>query len=180
MHWPKDYAVFHIEDMDCAVEENDIRRILSGIGGIRHLESSLSRRELAIDADDDTVMRCLNAIRNSAGYRAEHIRQDMGNTATQADKKRILHLGVALLIAFSVEVMHLLAPDVRSVTLTGMALSAVAIWLSGLDTYRKGIAAIARRQLNINALMTVAVTGAFVIGQLPKRRWSLPCTRLPN
>ena len=167
MHWPKDYAVFHIEDMDCAVEENDIRRILSGIGGIRHLESSLSRRELAIDADDDTVMRCLEAIRK-AGYRAEHIRQDTGNTAAQADKKRILHLGVALLIAFSVEVMHLLAPDVRSVTLTGMALSAVAIWLSGLDTYRKGVAAIARRQLNINALMTVAVTGAFVIGQWPE------------
>lgn len=153
--------------MDCAVEENDIRRILSGICGIRHLESSLARRQLAIDANEKTVALCLDAIRK-AGYRAERIRPNMGNTATQTDKKRMWRLGTALGIAFVVEIMHLLGPDTRSVMLSGMILSAVAIWLSGLDTYRKGIAAIVRRQININALMTVAVTGAFIIGQWPE------------
>ena len=165
--WPPDYAVLHIMDMDCAVEENDIRRILSGIGGIRHLECSLPRRQLAIDADEKTVSLCLATIQK-AGYRAERIRPGMENTAEPADKKRMWRLGTALGIALVVEIMHLLGPDTRSVMLSGMAMSAVAIWLSGLDTYRKGIAAIARRQLNINALMTVAVTGAFVIGQWPE------------
>ena len=92
----------------------------------------------------------------------------MENTAEPADKTRMWRLGTAPGIALVVEIMHLLGPDTRSVMLSGMAMSAVAIWLSGLDTYRKGIAAIARRQLNINALMTVAVTGALVIGQWPE------------
>ena len=49
-----------------------------------------------------------------------------------------------------------------------MAIAAVAIWLAGLDTYKKGLAALLRGKLNINALMSVAVTGAFVIGQWPE------------
>ncbi|MBX3644887.1 MAG: heavy metal translocating P-type ATPase, partial [Rubrivivax sp.] len=42
---------------------------------------------------------------------------------------------------------------------------ALAIALAGFGVYRKGLAALRRGRLNINALMTVAVTGAFVIGQ---------------
>ncbi len=49
-----------------------------------------------------------------------------------------------------------------------MAVAAVAIWLAGFDTYRQGLAALRRGRLNINALMSVAVTGAFVIGQWPE------------
>ena len=36
---------------------------------------------------------------------------------------------------------------------------------------QEGFAALRAGRLNINALMTVAVTGAFVIGQWPERRW---------
>ena len=50
----------------------------------------------------------------------------------------------------------------------GMALALVAIALSGLDTYKKGLMALRVGKLNINALMTVAMTGAFVIGQWPE------------
>jgi len=56
----------------------------------------------------------------------------------------------------------------QSLKLTDMALAIAAIGLSGLSTYRKGLAALGRRQLNINALMSVAVTGAFLIGQWPE------------
>lgn len=44
----------------------------------------------------------------------------------------------------------------------------VAILLAGLPTYRKGLIALRHLNLNINALMTVAVTGAAVIGQWPE------------
>lgn len=50
----------------------------------------------------------------------------------------------------------------------GMAIAALAIWLAGIDTYKKGLAALLRGKLNINALMSVAVTGAFLIGQWPE------------
>jgi hypothetical protein len=45
---------------------------------------------------------------------------------------------------------------------------AVAIWLAGFDVYKKGLTALRHGRLNINALMTVAVTGAFAIGQWPE------------
>jgi Zn2+/Cd2+-exporting ATPase len=41
-------------------------------------------------------------------------------------------------------------------------------WLAGIDTYKKGMGALIHGKLNINALMAVAVTGAFVIGQWPE------------
>jgi Cd2+/Zn2+-exporting ATPase len=49
-----------------------------------------------------------------------------------------------------------------------MVLAGAAIWLSGFSTYSKGLAALRRGQLNMNALMGVAVTGAFLIGQWPE------------
>ncbi|MDO5057655.1 MAG: heavy metal translocating P-type ATPase [Lautropia sp.] len=52
--------------------------------------------------------------------------------------------------------------------LAGMVLAAAAIWLAGFSVYGKGLAALRRGRLNINALMTVAVTGAFLIGQWPE------------
>ena len=52
---------------------------------------------------------------------------------------------------------------------TGAAvLAAAAILLAGLDTYRKGVLALRHGNLNINALMTVAVTGAAILGQWPE------------
>jgi Cd2+/Zn2+-exporting ATPase len=44
----------------------------------------------------------------------------------------------------------------------------VAIVFGGLTTFRKGWLALRNRNLNINALMSVAVTGAFLIGQYPE------------
>ena len=49
-----------------------------------------------------------------------------------------------------------------------MALALIAIALAGFSTYQKGLAALRQFKLNINALMTVAVTGAFLIGQWPE------------
>ena len=49
-----------------------------------------------------------------------------------------------------------------------IALAAAAILLAGLDTYRKGLLALRHLNLNINALMTVAVTGAAILGQWPE------------
>ena len=60
------------------------------------------------------------------------------------------------------------APEATLFKAAGLAIAAVAIALAGLATYRKGLSALVQRKLNINALMTVAVSGAFVIGQWPE------------
>ena len=46
------------------------------------------------------------------------------------------------------------------------ALAAIA--LSGLPIYKKGLLALRQRDLNINALMSVAATGALILGQFPE------------
>lgn len=49
-----------------------------------------------------------------------------------------------------------------------MVLAVLAIGLSGLGVYRQGLASLFRADLNINALMSIAVTGAVVLGHWPE------------
>ncbi len=77
-------------------------------------------------------------------------------------------LGVSLAAATAAELLHLLAPDTLPWRAAGMAVAAAAILLAGLGVYRAGLGALARGRLDISALMAVAVTGAFLIGQWPE------------
>ena len=49
-----------------------------------------------------------------------------------------------------------------------MALALVAIFTGGLPTYKKGWIALRNGNLNMNSLMSIAVTGAMVIGYWPE------------
>ena len=72
----------------------------------------------------------------------------------------------ALALALGAELWHAFAPEAWAAA--GMALAALAVLLAGLCTYAKGLAALRRARLSISALMAVAVTGAFAIGQWPE------------
>lgn len=85
-----------------------------------------------------------------------------------AMRSESLRLGVALALALAAEVMVLLQPEARFWQGTSMVLAAVAIGMAGVAVLRQGWAALLRGQLNINALMTVAVTGGFLIGEWPE------------
>ncbi|WP_326542087.1 heavy metal translocating P-type ATPase [Pseudorhodoferax sp.] len=77
-------------------------------------------------------------------------------------------LALALALAIAAELLHFLAGDAGWSRGLGLAVAAAAIGLSGVQTYTQGFAALRRGRLNINALMSVAVTGAFAIGQWPE------------
>ncbi|MDB5914943.1 MAG: heavy metal translocating P-type ATPase [Ramlibacter sp.] len=77
-------------------------------------------------------------------------------------------MGLALGVALAAEALSYFAPDALAWKLAGMAIAAAAIWLAGFDVYKTGLAALLRGRLNIKALMSVAVTGAFLIGQWPE------------
>ncbi|MBB4842216.1 Cd2+/Zn2+-exporting ATPase [Paucibacter oligotrophus] len=74
----------------------------------------------------------------------------------------------ALALAVGAEALAFFAPDAAVFKGAQMALAAAAIFLAGFATYQKGLMALRVGRLNINALMTVAVSGAFVIGQWPE------------
>ena len=79
-----------------------------------------------------------------------------------------VRLVAALLAATGAEVVHLLGPDTAWWQVGGMVLAAAAIALAGLGVYQSGVRSLMRGQLGISALMAVAVTGAFAIGQWPE------------
>ncbi|RYX92079.1 MAG: cadmium-translocating P-type ATPase [Comamonadaceae bacterium] len=163
--------------MDCSAEESEIRRALDNVPGVRSLGFQLGARQLRIDAEPNALEAALVAIRKAgfdpqplagagddAGH-ATHTDDDGHDHAPEAGAGR---MGLALAIAIAAEVMSFLAPDVTAWRVGGMAVAALAIWLAGFDVYKKGMAALLRGKLNINALMSVAVTGAFVIGEWPE------------
>ncbi|MDR0933677.1 MAG: hypothetical protein LBM56_01120, partial [Burkholderiaceae bacterium] len=74
-------------------------------------------------------------------------------------------LGIALVIALGVEILHVFAPENRLLDILTLVLALVAIALSGISVYIDGLRALLRGRLNINALMAVAVTGACFLAQ---------------
>ena len=162
--------LFRISAMDCATEETEIRHALSGLDGIRGLRFLLAERVLAIDAETAALSSALAAIR-VLGFNPEPISADHRPSAaqTRAERRREqLRLGSSLLLAITAELLHLVIPAFPGHELLegGMAIAAIA--LAGFSVFRKGLAALRQGRLNINALMSVAVTGAFLIGRFPE------------
>ncbi len=161
-------TVFRIATMDCAAEESEIRHAVAGVSGLRGLYFQLGARTVAIDAAPAVIPQVLAAIRG-AGFDPQPLAsEDAQAHGHLPGAEGLARLGLALGLAVAAELLAFLAPDQRVVQVASMALAAVAIGLAGFSTYRKGLAALGRGRLNINALMTVAVTGAFVIGQWPE------------
>lgn len=77
-------------------------------------------------------------------------------------------LAVAFGLALAAELLDIFAGHSPLVVGLGMALAVAAIWLAGTPVYLKGLRALRALRLNIDALMAVAVTGAFLIGEWPE------------
>jgi Cd2+/Zn2+-exporting ATPase len=172
---PKGALLFRIPTMDCAVEESEIRRALEPVAGVKGLRFRLGERTMAITTDEGALPSALDAIRK-AGFKPEPLGDATDPAAgAQAAPARIagmstglVRLIAALVLAIAAEAISFLALEGKGVMAAEMVLALAAIGLAGLDTYKKGFGALLRGRLNINALMAVAVTGAFIIGQWPE------------
>lgn len=89
----------------------------------------------------------------------DHADHDHGNLAPW------WRVSLALVLGLSAELLHMLLGDSVTVRGLSMGLAAVAIVMAGFGVYQSGLKSLLRGQLNILALMAVAVTGAFLIGQ---------------
>ncbi|MEY4429905.1 MAG: hypothetical protein RLZZ182_2594, partial [Pseudomonadota bacterium] len=160
--------LLRIPDMDCATEEAQIRRALAGMAGVQGLRFDLPARTLRIQAPEALWPTLTTAIHH-AGFATEvQVAPASAQATAAAQRQDMVRLALALGVAVAAEGVDLLTPHTLWWQVTGMALAAVAIALAGLGVFRKGLQALARLQLNINALMAVAVTGAFLIGQWPE------------
>ena len=156
--------LLRVPDMDCPSEEAMIRRALDGMA-VGSLRFDLSARTVTVQAAESAWDGIEQAIQ-AAGLKTERLSQAIPAADTQQRQQReMVKLGAALVLALGAELIHFFAPETLTWEIASMAVAALAIALSGFAVYRKGLASLLRGQLNITALMTVAVTGAFLIGQ---------------
>jgi Cd2+/Zn2+-exporting ATPase len=160
--------LLRIPQMDCATEEGQIRRALEGFADVRRLQFDLPARTLTVHTPSAKWDEVTNTIR-AAGFKTEMLSAPPAAEDTaKAQRTELLRLIAALGVAVIAEAFHFFAPETLPWKVAGMAVAAAAIALSGLVVFQKGLSALFRGQLNINALMSVAVLGAFLIGQWPE------------
>ncbi|MGB3068645.1 MAG: heavy metal translocating P-type ATPase [Ottowia sp.] len=157
--------LLRIPAMDCAAEESQVRRALEEHAGIKTLRFDLGARTLGVEAPQESWSAIQKTI-DATGLKTERLSEAVSAADTRSRQRlEMVQLAAALLLALGAELIHFLAPDTRPWRWLSMGVAGVAIALSGLGVYRKGLTSLLRGQLGITALMTVAVTGAFLIGQ---------------
>lgn len=157
---------FRIEAMDCPTEQTLIQNKLGKLDGVEQLEFNLINRILGVTHTHPDTLGIEQAI-TSLGMHAEPLDDagEAGSDAVAAPKKAWWPLALSGVAALAAEIVHFTnaAPE-WAVALLALA----AILGCGLGTYKKGWIALKNRNLNINALMSIAVTGAVLIGQWPE------------
>ena len=158
-------AQFRIDNMDCPTEEALIRAKLATVAGVSGLDFNLMQRTLTVKhslASLATVEAALDAI-DMRAQRLDTLAAP-GDAAPPA-KAPWWPMALAGVCALASETAHWLIGGNHWLV---VALALAAIAGSGLSTYKKGWIALKNRELNMNALMSVAVTGAVLIGHWPE------------
>lgn len=171
-------AVYRIVNMDCPTEEALIRKKLGNMAGISKLEFNLMQRVLVVEHElpsTDSIEAALKAI--------DMVPEPLTNTVPAGPAipwKKLALGGAAAALSELFELLHAWGATPFGLHLQTWQLGGaeifplplifaiIAIACTGLGTYKKGWIALSNRNLNINALMSVAVTGAVLIGQYPE------------
>jgi len=157
-------TVLQIEQMDCPTEEMLIRDKLAPLSYISALQFNLLERQLQVQHEAGKLEAVIAAIAQ-LDMRAVPLKAGQNGQESKAAFHESWGLALAGILAASAEVFELLDLGANWLVFT-VALASVA--LIGWPIIKKGWIAVLNRNLNINALMSIAVTGAFVIGHWPE------------
>lgn len=156
-----------IAKMDCPSEEALIRSNLATLAGVIDLDFNLMQRTLTVRHAPAVLPDVLGALQ-SLGFEAQVLEEANRTPASSAPGQTTTHwwpLGISLVAAVAAEAVYWLQGGNHW---SVMVLALVAILTGGLSTYKKGWIALKNRNLNMNALMSIAVTGAMLIGHWPE------------
>lgn len=156
-------TAIRIMQMDCPTEEGLIRKKLGAMEGVHHLEFNLMQRVLTVVHNENVSEDILQGIR-SLGYIPEVPNAD-GELAEVIEKEQSWW---PLAIAGGLALLSEISGWISLPDYIGAVIAITAILFCGLETYKKGWVALKNWNLNINALMSIAVTGAFILGQWPE------------
>jgi Cd2+/Zn2+-exporting ATPase len=153
--------------MCCPTEETLIRRKLTDIPDVLSLAFNLLQRRVTVAHAPGVlpqVLQELKALDLEAQVVAASATADQP-TPVATDKTNWWTMALAGSSAIAAEAVHWLHGGFHW---TVPLLALLAIVLGGLPTYKKGLIALRNFNLNMNALMSLAVTGAMLIGQWPE------------
>ncbi|WCD83600.1 heavy metal translocating P-type ATPase [Pseudomonas sp. TUM22785] len=156
------WSSLRIDAMDCPTEERLLRDALGKVAAVEALEFNLMQRVLKVQ-HRFTELAPLQKLVAQLGMQAEPL--DAASPAAKPADKPWWPLALAGVAALAAEACEWFGFGPVWLE-AGLALLAIAT--AGLPTYRKGWIALKNRNLNINALMSIAVTGALLIGQWPE------------
>lgn len=158
-------AQYRIDNMDCPTEEALIRKKLADVGGITGLDFNLMKRVLTVSHGLESLEPVESAL-SAIGMRAQRLDSPgRGTPMNGMPKTNWWPLAIAGVFATLAEIADLVRVGPAWLELL-LALTSVAF--GGLTTYKKGWIALRNANLNMNALMAIAVTGAMAIGSWPE------------
>lgn len=147
------------------MEEALIRNKLVGLPGVTGLEFNLLARTVKVGHTPEALAAITAALESlDLGAKLLDSAAPGGSEAAPAAPVKWKQLAVAGILAVGSEIIHLLQGGHWSVLVLALA----AIGLGGLPVYKKGWIALKNFNLNMNALMSFAVTGALLIGEWPE------------
>lgn len=156
-----------IAKMDCPTEEALIRKKLATVAGVTNLDFNLMQRTLSVSHVAHTLPEVLSAL-ESLDFEAQVLdtQKAASSPAVVTDTPtKWWPLGISLVSAMAAEAFYWYHSGNHWAV---VVLALVAIFTGGLSTYKKGWIALKNRSLNMNALMSIAVTGAMLIGHWPE------------
>jgi Zn2+/Cd2+-exporting ATPase len=178
-------SVFFVQEMDCAAEIALIENKLSALPVVSDMNFDVMQRRVTVQHRSGQHETIMQAIR-SLGMSATIIDPDSTSKDDPPQKRRrVWPLALAGVAAVGSEILSFAAlspsttnwlpawlPSWGLLTSLPNAIAAVlaliAVVAGGLGTYKKGWIALRHGNLNINALMSIAVTGALMLGQWPE------------
>ncbi|NYT65082.1 heavy metal translocating P-type ATPase [Alcaligenaceae bacterium] len=153
-----------IMQMDCPTEEALIRKKLAGMSGVLNVQFNLMQRVLTVDHTPEVLDDIVKAI-VSLDFTPELPEPgDNLNQTLESPTKSWWPLAIGGVAALGSEILSWMGYSEWIV----IALALLAVLISGLTTYKKGWLAIMNGNLNINALMSIAVTGALALQHWPE------------
>ena len=159
---------FRVDGMDCAACARTVEKVVGGLDGVRYVKVSFGTATLLVDGD--VPADAVQATVRRAGYTAHQPGRRASDGAPfwrRSARAFSAALSVVLLLA-AVGASLLDAPQLVSepLYLLSMAVGGWAIAWAAL-------AALRRRTLDMNVLMTMAALGAVAIGEYAEAAWVL-------
>lgn len=164
--------IFSVPEMDCPVEAGEIERAFAA-AGITGADISIMNRTVSISGDEALAENVRQAI-VSCGYSAVPMTaQKAAPESAPIPWSRYAVAFAAAILSEGAELLNEYRADALPVPaeiLSGASfvLALAAIFMVGFTTFKSGVLAVRHGNLNMNALMAVAVTGGILIGAWPE------------